>query len=259
MILELKGHIICVHQLTLRAIKGLLERRWITQETLKKNTQSRGFGRWKPQTSVAKLVLFASRTKEESLMPRLGINAALSSFFHVAIKIYNKQKKNRLLLDKSQTPSGSHCRLLYFVFFPPSVPPQNPLLFTLQQSLLYARPPLRQSPAQPCTVARGSHHFQVRLHCFPCFRSQRDQTINRQLTEKKEGALLWFQCAQGWDLLVCLVLKVHGVKTTEEGKQVPWHLEQLTLPLLSPVSVVRTISWLFTLIDFAGICRALDI
>lgn len=120
-------------------------------------------------------------------MPRLGINAALSSFFYFAIKIYNKQKKYPLPLCKSRPPSGSHRRLLCFPFSLPFFFPKNPLLFTLQRSLLYARPPLRPSPAQLCTAARGSHHFQVCLHCFPCFRSQHDQTINRQLKKKKKG------------------------------------------------------------------------
>lgn len=170
------------------------------------------------------------------------------------------QRSSRSCFTKAEPLLGAiaGCCVLFF-------PPQNPLLFTLQQSLLYARPPPRQSPAQPCTVARGSHHFQVCLHCFPCFRSQRDQTINRQLKEK--GKKRRWSALHGCGSSVrrdethwCVwFLRFTASKPQRGGKQVPWHLEQLTLPLLSPVSVIRTISWLFTLIDFAGICHALDI
>lgn len=109
-------------------------------------------------------------------------------FFFVGdftIKIYNKQNKIyiyifRFLLFKSLTPSGSYCGLLCVFSFSFPKKKKSPL-FTLQQSLLYARPPLRQSPAQPCIAPLSSHHFQVCLHCFPCFRSQHDKAINRQL------------------------------------------------------------------------------
>lgn len=73
-------------------------------------------------------------------------------------KIYNKQKMLALAF-KSGTPSVSHRTACF----------QKSPLFTLQQSLLYARPPLRQSPAQPCITPLASHRFQVFLHCFPCF------------------------------------------------------------------------------------------
>lgn len=155
-------YIYCVHQLTLRAIRGLLVRRWITQETLKKKKkrQSRGFGWWKPQTSVAKLALFLPPTKEESLMPRLGINTALSSFFHFAIKIYNKQKKYRLPLCKSRPPSGSHRRLLCFLFS---------LAFFLSQKSPFIYSPAEFTLCSPPseTVSCSAVHRGPRLSSLP--------------------------------------------------------------------------------------------
>lgn len=117
--LELEWQINCVHQLALRAIRGLLVRRWITQETLtKKNTEQRI---WVVKTTdirpKARAVCLSYERRVSHAQARY--QRCSFFFFHVAIKIYDKQKKYPLLLYKSQTPSGSHSRL-FCCFFSPS-------------------------------------------------------------------------------------------------------------------------------------------
>lgn len=128
-----------------------------------------------------------SLLQRESLIPRMSISSALFfSFFFFGdstIKIYNKLKQKNIYIGSCFLKAAPILLLPTVVcvcVFSFSFPKKSPL-FTLQQSLLYARPPLRQSPAQPCITPLSSHHFQVCLHCFPCFRSQHDKAINRQL------------------------------------------------------------------------------
>lgn len=146
----------------------------------KKKRQSRRFGWWKPQTSVAKLALFLPRTKEESLMPRLGINTALSSFFHFAIKIYNKQKKYPLPLCKSRPPSGSHRRLLCFLFSPP---------FFLSQKSPFIYSPAEFTLCSPPseTVSCSAVHRGPRLSSLPGLPPLFPCVFGRSMTKQSIG------------------------------------------------------------------------
>lgn len=81
-------------------------------------------------------------------------------FFHFAIKIYNKQKKYRLPLCKSRPPSGSHRRLLCFLFsLPFFLSQKSPFIYSPAEFTLCS-PPSE-------TVSCSAVHCGPRLSSLP--------------------------------------------------------------------------------------------